>query len=139
MPSLAVSTAFEGRLNTWSNIAACPLVDLNEVSAVPRPPFIEIEYPFAEEDRESLGSAALFRESGGARFVITVAAFAPGWKAQVLGWAEEIRDLFRDFEFGPGNNGEVIEVSPAVLDDANKDGNRYRVPFVATYQYDTVK
>jgi hypothetical protein len=138
MPSLAVATAFEARLATWSNIAACPFVDLNEVSDVPSPPFIEIEYPVAEEERESLGSAALFRERGGARFVITVKAFEAGWKAQVLGWAEEIRDLFRAFEFG-GGDGEVLDVSPAVLDDANRDGNRYRVPFVATYLYDTIK
>ncbi len=139
MASGVVSAAFEAQLATWSNITACPLVDANMVAATPtEPPFIEMEYPFATDERESIGDNALFREEGGVRFVITVKAFAPGWKAQVRTWVEEIRDLFIAWEFASGD-GEVLSVSPPVFDDANRDGNRYRVPFVAIYQYDRIR
>lgn len=139
MASSEVSAAFEAQIATWSNISACPLVDANTVAETPgAPPFIELEYPFATDDRESIGDNALFREEGGVRFVITVKAFAPGWKAQVIAWVGEIRDLFIAWEFASGN-GEVLSVSPPVFDDANRDGNRYRVPFVAIYQFDKIR
>jgi len=139
MASGAVSAAFETKLATWSNISACPLVDANTIAETPAaPPFIELEYPYSTEDRESIGDNALFRENGGVRFVITVKAFAPGWKATVRAWVEEIRDLFSAWEFASGE-GEVLSVSPPVFDDANRDGNRYRVPFVAIYQYDRIR
>ncbi len=137
MPSAETSTAFEARLNSWPNIAACPLVDLNTVSEVPKPPFIELEYPVSVEDRITTGRPAIFRERGGIRFVITVAALQDGWKAQVLGWAGEIYDLFLGEPFPDGL--EVISVSRPVLDGRNSDGNRYRVPFVATYTSDVLK
>lgn len=136
MPSKTVAEAFEVRLATWSNIDACPFVDTNVVSEVPKPPFIEIEYPVATEERMSRGITAVYRETGGARFVITVASFKPGWKSEVLGWAEELRDLFRSKFF---DGVETDEVSPAVFDDRNRDGNRYRIPFVATYTHDVIK
>lgn len=136
MPSKIVSDAFEARLATWPNLGACPFVDLNTVSAVPKPPFIEIEYPVALETRISVGRPAVYRETGGARFIITVTAFQVGWKAQVLGWVEELRDLFR----APFTDDlETISASPAVLDDRNKNGNRYRVPFVVTFTSDSIK
>lgn len=132
MPALAVANAFEARLATWSHIGDCPFVDLETVSDVLRPPFIEIEYPVAIEDRLSVGTPAVWRETGGARLLINVATFQQGWKPQVLGWVEELRDLFR----APFFDGlETRTASPATLDDRNKDGNRYRVPFVVTYVY----
>jgi hypothetical protein len=136
MPSKTVSDAFEARLATWPHIGDCPFVDLQIVSVVPKPPFIEIEYPVAIEERISVGSPAVFRETGGARFVITVASFKDGWKAQVLGWIEELRDLYR----APFFDGlETRAASPAALDDRNKNGNRYRVPFVVTFVFDSMK
>lgn len=136
MPSLAVATAFETRLASWPHIADCPFVDLNTVSEVPAPPFIEIEYPVAASKIVTAGSRYVNRESGGARFVITVASFADGWKSQVLGWVDELCDLFRARQF---DGVETFEASPAVLDDRNKDGNRYRVPFVVIFKYDAIK
>jgi hypothetical protein len=136
MPSQAVAAALEARLATWANIAACPFVDLETVSTVPKPPFVEIEYPVAMETRISIGSPAVFRETGGARLVITVATFGDGWKAEVLGWVEQLRDLFR-IPFYDGL--ETRTASPATLDDRNKNGNRYRVPFVVTYVFDSIK
>lgn len=137
MPSAAAAAAFETRLKTlWPNIKSCPFVDLNEVSEVPSPPFIEIEYPVSDSKIITPGERYVNREIGGARFVITVALLKKGWKPQVLGWADEIADLFRAQFF---DGVEVFEVSPPVLDDRNRDGNRYKVPFVATYQADTIK
>lgn len=136
MPSLAVMNAFEARLATWPNRAACPLVDPNEVSTVPAPPFLEIEYPVAREDRMSRGMTAVYRESGGARFVVTVAAFDAGWRNRVFQWIEELRDLFRSQSF---DLVETDEASPAVLDDRNRDGNRFKLAFVVTYTHDVIK
>lgn len=137
MPSLETSAAFEARLNTWANIGSCPLVDLNSVSDVPKPPFIELEYPVSIEDRVTTGRPAIYRERGGVRFVITVATFQDDWKDQVLGWAGEIHDLFLGEPFADGL--EVLSVSRPVLDDRNKNGNRYRVPFVATFTSDVLR
>jgi hypothetical protein len=134
--SLAVCNAFEARLATWVNIGACPFVDENVVSPVSKPPYVEIEYPVAIEDRLTVGSPAIWRETGGARFIITVAINAPGWKAQTLGWVEELRDLFRPPFF---DGLETRTAAAATLDDRNKNGNRYRIPFVVTYVFYTLK
>jgi hypothetical protein len=136
MASLAVMTAVEARLPLWPHLDACPLVDANEVSTVPKPPFLEIQYPVAIEDRMSRGRPAIYRERGGIRFIITVAAFDAEWRARVFGWIEELRDLYRSQSF---DLVETDEASPAVLDDRNRDGNRFRLPFVVTYTYDSIK
>ena len=136
MPSKSVSEAFEARLLLWPNLSACPLVDLNEVSEVPAPPYLEIEWPVGTEERMSVGSPAVFRERGGARFILTVATNKQGWKAQVGAWAEELRDLFRAKSFG---GVETDEASPPVFDDRNKDGTKYHVPFAVAYRYDALK
>ncbi|MFT4117465.1 phage tail terminator-like protein [Bradyrhizobium sp.] len=136
MPSKAVSDAFEARLQTWPNLTACPLVEINEVSPVQKPPYLEIEWPAAVEDRMSTGKPAVFRERGGARFIITVATNAAGWKAQVIAWADELRDLFRAQAFG---GVETDEVSPAVIDERNREGTKFHVPFAVAYRYDVLK
>ena len=139
MPSKVVSDAFEAHLATWANISACPFVDLNEVSETPaRPPFISIEYPIADATVASVGVRYVNRETGGARFVITVAANQQGWKSQVLAWADELADLFRAQVFG---GVETFQVSPPILIDRNRaaKGTLYRVPFVVTYKFDSIK
>ena len=136
MPGMDVMSAFEARLQEWVSIGACPFVDENEVSEVPHPPFVEIEYPVSSEGRMTTGSSMVYRESGSARFVITIAAFQEGWKPQVFGWVEELRDLFRNQRFG----GVTTEtVSPPVIDDRNRDRNRYSVAFVVLYTFDIVR
>jgi hypothetical protein len=138
MPSKVVADAFEARLATWPNLASCPLVDLNEVSDAPIvPPYLEIEYPVAAEERMSVGVNAIYRERGGARFVITVAAFELGWKDQVLTWCDELRDLFRGRFLD--NGVETFEASPAVIDERNRDGTKFSVPFVVLYKFDALK
>lgn len=137
MPSKAVSDAFRARLADWPNLSACPFVDLNEVSQVPAPPYLEIEWPVVAERRVSAGTRGVFREEGGARFVITVAALKTGAKDQALAWADELRDLFRDHVF----DSEIAagDASPPVLDPRAASGTKYRVPFVVLYQRDTIK
>jgi hypothetical protein len=54
----------------------------------------------------------------------------------VLGWAEELRDLFRAQAF---DGVETDEVSPAILDDRNREGTKYHVPFAVSYRYDALK
>lgn len=137
MPSKAVSDAFRARLADWPNLSACPYVDLNEVSQVPSPPYLEIEWPVVTERRVSAGARGVFREEGGARFIITVAALAQGAKDQALAWADELRDLFRDHTF----DSEIVagEASPPLLDPRSASGTKYRIPFVVLYQRDTIK
>jgi hypothetical protein len=136
MPSKAVFDAFETRLQLWPNLGACPLVDLNEASDVDGTPYLEIEWPVSIEERVSVGSPAVFRERGGARFIITVSIGEEGWKNQVLTWVEELRDLFRAKEFA----GVVTdEASPPVLDDRNREGTKFHVPFVVAYTFDALK
>jgi hypothetical protein len=130
MPSAAVAAAFEARLATWPRIADCPFVDTNTVSPVPRPPFVEIHYPFALEDKMAIGE--VYQETGGARFVVTVPMFDASGKDQMLGWIDELRDLFRAAAFG---GVRTVAVSPVVLDDRNRDDNRFRLPFVVTYRF----
>ncbi|MBR0855485.1 hypothetical protein [Bradyrhizobium liaoningense] len=136
MPSKAVSDAFEARLQSWPNLSACPLVEINEVSTVPKPPYLEIEWPAAVEDRMSKGKPAIYRERGGARFIITVSTNMPAWKAQVLAWADELRDLFRSAPLG---GVETDEASPAVIDERNREGTKFHVPFAVAYTYDVLK
>jgi hypothetical protein len=136
MASLAVSNAFEARLATWQHIGACPFVDQNAVSAVPKPPYVEIEYPVAIEDRLTVGNPAIWRETGGARFIITMAINQANWKMQALGWVEELRDLMR----APFFDGfEARSASAATIDDRNKSGNKYRIPFAVTYVFYTLR
>lgn len=137
MPSKAVSDAFRARLEDWPNKTACPYVDLNEASEVPRPPYLEIEWPVAIERRKGPGERQVHQESGGARFIITVNALKAGAKDQALAWADELRDLFRDYTF----DAEIVagEASPPVLDPRSADGTKYRVPFVVLYTRDIIR
>lgn len=135
MASKPVSDAFAARLALWANREACPLVEENAV-ATAELPYMEIQFPVATEERMTVGTTAVYRERGGARFIISIGAFAPGWKDQVLTWIEELRDLFRGQSFG----GVVTqEASPAVIDERNADGTTYRVPFVVLYTFDAIK
>lgn len=138
MPSKAVADAFEARLRTWPNIAACPFVESNEVSAVQAPPYIEIEYPVGDAEFASVGVRFVNRESGGARFIITIAANFKGWKSQVLTWADELADLFRAEVF---DGIETFQVSPPLIsrNNLNAGGTLYSVPFVVTYKLDSIK
>lgn len=137
MPSKAVSDAFEAQLQTWPNIGICPLVEINEVSTVPKPPYLEIEWPAAVEDRKSAGNIAVYRERGGARIIITVATNTAGWKDLVLTWADELRDLLRSKPLLGGV--ETEEASPAVIDPRNREGTKFHVPFAVAYRYDVLK
>jgi len=137
MPSLEVMQAFETRLATWTNIGACPFVDANTVSAVPQaPPFIEVEYPVSRATIETPGVRFLEREAGAVRFVITDKAFQSDWKTRLLGWAEEIRTLFRAQVF---DAVETFEASPPVIDDRNRAANKFKVAVVVTYKFDAIR
>lgn len=131
MPSAAVKTAVDARLATWTNIAACPQHDINDVSDSPAARFIDVEYPVSNETRISIGTPGLFREEGAIRFVIYEGSLTG--VATALGYAEEIRDLFRDKEFA---GVTTFEASPPVFDSSITHRGYYPVPFVVTYEYD---
>jgi hypothetical protein len=134
MASLTVKTAVEARLATWINIAACPFVDENDVGESPKHNFITIEYPLANEDRISVGLPALFRETGGIRFVIYILNLSG--LSTALGWADEIRELFRDRQF---SGITTFAAAPPAFDQGNRVGPFYKVPFVVTYHFDTTR
>lgn len=137
MPSLEVIQAFESRLAGWANIGACPLVDANNVAATPpAPPYIEVQFPVSSARIITPGVRFLERESGAARFVLTEAAFKANWKPRLLGWADEIRTLFRAQTFA---GVETFEVSPPSIDDRNRSGNKFSVAVVVTYKFDAIR
>lgn len=136
MPSLHVHNAFAARLQSWPNISACPFVDLNEVTEIEHPDYIELHFPVSNETIVSAGLPAVARETGGARFIITTTAFKPGWQPRVMTWVEELRDLFRCKSF---DGVETFQVSPPAFDDRNRNGTKYKVPFVALYKFDAIK
>lgn len=137
MPSLEVSQAFETRLAGWTSIGACPFVDVNKVDATPaKPPFIELTFPVSTARIITPGVRYVERESGAARFVITEAAFSQNWKTRLLGWAEEIRTLFRAQVFA---GVETFEASPPAIDDRNRGGNKFSVAVVVAYKFDAIR
>jgi hypothetical protein len=134
MPGAAVKTAVEAKVATWSSLGQCPLVATNAVAASPAAAFLEIEYPVANEDRLGLGPRpAFYRESGVISLIVNVRALSQITTA--LTWAGELRDLFRDTEFG----GVVtFEAAPPPFDKNNRRGNFYAVPVDVPYEYDFV-
>lgn len=112
------------------------MVDLNQVSDVPKPPYVEIQFPVSSAKIATAGTTYVNRESGAARIVFSESAFSEGWKARLLGWADEVADLFRAKQFA---GVETFEVSPPVIDDRNKGGNKFSVAIVATYKFDAIK
>lgn len=136
MAGLPVKTAFEAHLVTWPNLSACPFADLNKVAEPSAPPYIEIHYPLGIETKLGPGIPQVYRESGGARFILTIKSFDAAALDLALGWVEELRDLFRTKMFG---GVETFEASPAVLDDRNRFGNKFKVPFVVRYKFDAIK
>lgn len=136
MASKTVQDWVSARLATWPNLAACPLAEINHVEVSPAPAFVEIEYPVSIEERISVGKPGLFREEGGIRFIIRVAALDKAAYATALTWVEELRDLFRDQESGALR---TYEASPAILDDRGRESTRYAMPFVVRYTYDYVR
>lgn len=127
--------AVEARLTTWSNLAACPLVDQNEVAASPQANYLEIEYPYASENRLNIGNPGLYREEGGIRFVIH--RRVSDGIGQATTWADELRAHFRDRELT--SDVITLEAAPALADEQNRKGTYYLVPFVLLYQYDLVQ
>jgi hypothetical protein len=109
-------------------------VDENDVADAPQQSFITVEYPVANEDRITVGTPALFRESGGIRFVIHILNLSG--LQQALGWADEIRDLFRDRLF---DGVMTFAAAPPPFSQSNRSGTFYLVPFVVAYHYDITR
>jgi hypothetical protein len=137
MPSAAVKAAVDARLATWSHIGDCPQHDINDLSDAPANQFLDVEYPVANEERINLGVPALYREEGAIRFVIYVAALTG--VAAALGYADEIRDLFRDKNDFPGIDLTTFEASPPVFDSSISTRGYYPAPFVVPYHFDYEK
>ena len=134
MPSKAVKDAVKARLATWSHITQCPAHDINSLSDAPASIFIDTEYPLGREEQMSLGSPAVFREEGAIRFVIYLDAL--DGIDTVLGYVDEVRDLFRNAEF---SGLRCFEASPAVFNASFTVRGFFPVPFVVTYDYDIEK
>ncbi len=127
--------AIEARIAAWPNVLSCPFAEPNEAAVSPRHAYLEIEYPFSKEDRITIGTPGLFRESGGIRLTVNVLVL-DGIEAAAV-WVEELRDLLRDKDdFASLPTLETREASPAVFDKRNQRGAFYQVPFVVLYQHD---
>lgn len=126
-----VIAAVEDWLTGWTGLVNCPQSRLNEADESELEQFIDIEYPVRNED---LAADKTYRESGVIRFVIHVTTLAGADEA--AGWVEEIRNLFREAEFG---GVRTWAVSPATFDRNNRRGAFYVLPFTARYEFDRLK
>jgi hypothetical protein len=138
MVAKAVIDAVEARLGaTWTSLdgTSVPVFGINTNGQTPidGSPFIEVQYPVANENQITIGApgANIFRESGGIRFVLNIRRGLG--VAQGMGWADELRALFRGKKFG---GVKTWGVSSPVLDNSNDAGNYWTLAFVALYYFD---
>lgn len=138
MVAKAVVDAVEARIGvSWISVDGThvPVFGINTTGQTPvdGSPFIEVQYPAANENQISIGTpgAQIFRETGGIRFVLSIARGLG--VEQGMGWVDEIRALFRGKQFGGVNTWGV---SSPVLDNSNDAGNYWTLAFVALYYTD---
>lgn len=130
MASKLVVDAVEARLA--ANWTLCTVRGLNGSADTPADAsaFLTVQYPVANEAHIGLGQVGqrTFRETGGIRLVL---AMPRGRGVSLgLGWAEQLRALFRAQQFGGVN---CLGANPAFLDDSNDDGGYFRLSIVVEY------
>jgi len=133
MASASVVAAVEARLAAnWAN---CTVLELNGPGDTPTDgsAFLTVQYPVANEQHIGLGQVGqrVFRESGGIRFVLSIPR--GDGLTQGLGWADDLRNLFRAAQFGGVN---CIAASPPFLNDSNDDGQYFKLSVVVEYYAD---
>lgn len=133
MASKLVVDAVEARLTAnWTN---CPVRGANASGDVPADgsAFLTVQYPVANEEHITLGPVGqrTFRETGGIRFVLSLPA-GQGTSFG-LGWADQLRALFRAQQFG---GVSCLAASPAFIADANEDGVYFKLSVVVDYYFD---
>lgn len=135
MAQAAVVAAVAARLA--ANFTRCPVVGINTQGDTDPAgkPFLAIEYPVANENQITIGApgANVFRETGAIRFVLSIER-ANGID-QGMGWADELRALFRGKQFASVNTWAP---SSPVLDDNNDSGTYWRLTFAVPYYFDFV-
>lgn len=95
--------------------------------------FIALQFPVVSSERITTGSPGnnVFRETGGARFVINTmrgAGITDG-----LQWADALAALFRGKSF---DGVQTQAPSSTFLDDSNDQGLYFQMSFVVPYTYD---
>ena len=130
----AVISAFKARLATeWNN--RCPIVDSLNGAGDADAPFLTMQFPVANEDQISIGApgANLFRETGAARFVLSIKTGIgiDGY----IDWIDALRASFRAKQF---NGVNTWAPSSPVLDDDNNDGGFWLLSFAVPYYFDFI-
>lgn len=135
MASAATLTAFEAKIDTWSNISSCPRKAINDLAASPASAWLEVESTISTEDRGEMGPPPVtYREIGVIRLTPWVRNLAG--VSQALTWADELRDLLRDTEF---SDVVTYEIGPPTFDEKNRRGVFYGAPILVPYQRDYIK
>ncbi len=138
MAQQAVMAAVEQRLSAlWTN---CPVDTANQGGLPPAAPFLDVQYPVANEQQISIGSpgAQLFRETGAIRFVLSI---QPGSGADwAVTWMDQLRALFRAKQFAATGQPTVNTWAPApvILDDRNTVGGFWQLSFSVPYYFDFI-
>lgn len=131
MASVAVCDAVEGYLaENWTG----KVVGVTSEDQNPPPAgsdFVEVEYPFANEEQASVGSpgANRWREEGAFRIVACI--WRDKSRRDGLEAVDQLRDLFRGKAF---SGVETSAPSPATLIERN--GNYLRYSFAVPYRFD---
>lgn len=133
MAQAAVVAAVLARLT--SGFSRCPIAGINLEGDTPADgsPFLDVEFPVANEQLITIGSPGsnVYRETGAIRFVLLIQR-GQG-VTQGLGWADELRTLFRGVQFATVNTW--APTSP-VLDDSNDNGSYWKLTFAVPYYFD---
>jgi hypothetical protein len=134
MAQAAVVAAVTARL---ASFARCPIAGINMQGDTPADasPFLAVEYPVANEQQITVGAPGnnVFRETGAIRFVLSIRRGRG--VDQGMGWADELRTLFRGQQFA---NVNTWAPSSPVLDNANDSGSYWRLTFAVPYYFDFV-
>jgi hypothetical protein len=128
MASKAVVDAVKTKLG--STFGGVPVLAINSGEETPASgdPFFVLQFPFSESSR--VGLSRIYREEGGFRIVINGTRGAG--EEQILDWAEDLSDLFRDQKF---DGVETQVPSAPFIDDNNEEGNYFVASIVVPYTY----
>lgn len=128
MPNAAVDVAIRAKLtSSWT---ICPVIDADGVTEPPNVnAFLVVQYPVITASKPVLNGR--YFEDGVARLVLNVKATVGPTTGSA--WADTLAGLFR--EYRPGGGFETFVPSPAIINDANDDGNWFEFAITVPYRY----
>ncbi len=122
--------------------AHTPIVDDPNISgALPADgsAYLTIEYPLASEEMMTIGApgANIFRDSGAARFVLSIPA-GKGINDASAPWKTRLNELRAALRCKESNGVKTWEPSPVTFGGSSDDGAYYELTFALEFQLDVI-